>query len=329
MATIAHLIHQWVDLFGAYVKLFVLAIRCRISEQPRRLVVVTLTEHIGDIIACEPVARHVRKEEPHALLVWIVRSEYREIVELYPAIDYVLKIYCLTTWISLRKSRFIDRRVDLHINGRVCPVCRVPLRNNDGEQGIGLNNYFEFGSLLGSFSRAAGLPELDDQPRLQLPRTISDDISALDLVTGYIVVHCRSNEPCKDWSPVRWNDMLDRLQALYSLTVIEIGLESQLRRAESKGYRNLCGRLSILQTAEVIHRAILFVGVDSGPAHLANAVGTPGVVLLGGYRSFKRYNPFTGAYRSGDLAELIYSDGSVNMIEVDSVQKAIERRLAR
>jgi len=47
------------------------------------------------------------------------------------------------------------------------------------------------------------------------------------------------------------------------------------------GVINLCGRLSLTQTAALCRHAALLVGPDSGIAHLAVAVGTPAVVLFG------------------------------------------------
>ena len=42
--------------------------------------------------------------------------------------------------------------------------------------------------------------------------------------------------------------------------------------------------LPIREVAELIRRAAVFVGTDSGPAHLADAVGTPGVILYAPHR---------------------------------------------
>jgi ADP-heptose:LPS heptosyltransferase len=43
---------------------------------------------------------------------------------------------------------------------------------------------------------------------------------------------------------------------------------------------NLCGRLSVRESAAVLSRARLFCGHDSGPLHLAAAVGTPCVAVF-------------------------------------------------
>ncbi len=58
--------------------------------------------------------------------------------------------------------------------------------------------------------------------------------------------------------------------------------------------------LSIRGTAELIRRCTLFVGMDSGPSHLADAVGTPGVILYQdgpGYAAqISKWKPAGGGY---------------------------------
>jgi ADP-heptose:LPS heptosyltransferase len=77
--------------------------------------------------------------------------------------------------------------------------------------------------------------------------------------------------------------------------------------------------LSILETAEVIRRASLFIGVDSGPAHMANAMGTPGVVLLGRYEAFDQYMPYTGRFAREEAARVIQWPEPAREIPVDHV----------
>ena len=58
-----------------------------------------------------------------------------------------------------------------------------------------------------------------------------------------------------------------------------------LRVAEQRPFRDrimvLAGRLTIPQTAGVLAEAALFVGGDSGLAHLAPALNVPAVVMFG------------------------------------------------
>ena len=53
-------------------------IRTLKAEHPARtLCGVLLVEHIGDIIACEPIVGWLRRTVPDALAVWVVRDVYR------------------------------------------------------------------------------------------------------------------------------------------------------------------------------------------------------------------------------------------------------------
>jgi hypothetical protein len=44
-----------------------------------------------DIVATEPIARHVRAMHPQAHIVWAVRDAYREMVEHNPNVDEVCR----------------------------------------------------------------------------------------------------------------------------------------------------------------------------------------------------------------------------------------------
>ena len=60
---------------------------------------------------------------------------------------------------------------------------------------------------------------------------------------------------------------------------------------------------------------------------LANAVGPFGIILLGHYRAFERYMPYSGDYANGAKAELIYEDGPAANITVERVYQALEKLL--
>ncbi|MGD9948925.1 MAG: glycosyltransferase family 9 protein [Desulfobulbus sp.] len=292
----------------------------------RRVVAVSLIEHLGDIVACEPVSRYLRQEEPEAYIVWFTSTPYKEIVAAFDCVDRVKTICCITTWSQLRNLRVFDRVVDLHIDMRVCPQCQIPSHNFDGDTSVTLKNYFQYGSILESFCCAAGIPPLTDQPVLQTSERVRLRVDSLGLEQPYLVIHCRSNELCKDWSADHWNRTVELVLAK-GISVVEVGHRSNLRRTGSPYYRDFCGILSIMETAEVIRRAILFVGIDSGPAHMANAVGTYGLILLGRYRTFERYLPYSGGYADSSNAHIIYSEGGVNAITPCEVFREIERVL--
>lgn len=68
-----------------------------------------------------------------------------------------------------------------------------------------------------------------------------------------------------------------------------------------------------------------FVGIDSGPAHLANAVQTPGVILLGRHGVFRQYMPFTGFYAGSapDVKVVRNLVGDVCDLPVSDIKEAV------
>lgn len=300
--------------------------RCSATQRNQRSIGIGLIEHMGDIVACEPVARYLKRKNPKSRLVWVVKAPYRELIQYNPYVDEVVVVDCLTDWIKLIYHGVYEEFVDLHIEGRICQDCGVPLRKMRGNTNVTGDNYFNYGSLLKSFCIGAGIEPLDDQPCVYIPESVRQTVDQLNLPEKFVIFHCFSNDPNKDWAAGKWHELALRFQKTNGFPIIEIGLSPILR--EGLGRTDLCGHLSILETAEVIRRSSLFVGVDSGPAHLANAVQAHGVVLLGEFNRFKKYNPYTGAYAHGDRATLVHNEnGPAVNLSLDSVFQAVEERL--
>lgn len=91
----------------------------------------------------------------------------------------------------------------------------------------------------------------------------------------------------KDWEPPNWKQFVARLSgALPSWRLVVVGSADEMERAEecASGWRgpivNLCGKLLPRESAAVLENCAVFVGHDSGPMHLASAVGTPCVAIF-------------------------------------------------
>lgn len=302
-------------------------LRTRIQKPTRRIVAISLIENFGDIVACEPVVRYVKEKHPDALILWLVKAPYRDLVAFNPYIDRVLTVGCLTEWIWLSKFNLFDLVVDLHMEGRVCQSCKIPLSKRTGNTKITHDNYYNIGGLLSAFSQSAGLPELTDAPRVYIPESVRQSVDAKRLPKHFVIFHCEAIEECRSWSVEKWKELAERTTSAFGVTVVEVGKNSVLCQFGLGSYVNLCGQLELLETAEVIKRSSLFVGIDSGPAHFANALDVGGIVLLGHYHSFKRYLPYSGNYTDPSKSEIVYGDGPAASIEVERVLAAIKRQL--
>ena len=91
----------------------------------------------------------------------------------------------------------------------------------------------------------------------------------------------------KDWELSNWKELVARISgALPDWRLAIIGSADEADRGVecAKGWRgpvvNLCGALSPRESAAVLEKCEIFVGHDSGPMHLASAVGTPCVAIF-------------------------------------------------
>ena len=91
----------------------------------------------------------------------------------------------------------------------------------------------------------------------------------------------------KDWGVENWRTLLESLQSRYpthGLVLIGAAEDRSEAVEAASSWRgpqvNLCGELTPRETAAVLARALLFLGPDSGPMHLADAVGTPAVIAF-------------------------------------------------
>jgi heptosyltransferase-3 len=308
------------------VRLLWLRIVCSLTNRP--LVVVSLVEHCGDIVACEPVARYLRSQYPNMHLVWVCTGKYVELLRYHPDIDKVAQVTCLTSWLRVRGLKLGHRQIDLQINGRFCLMCRNPIVNQGSHQQITVDNYYNFGALLPAFCLAAGLPALNDSPQFFFPANMPERTDSLNLPERFIVFHCCSNEVTRDWDIKKWHSLKELIAIKFGIPVVEVGLKSIFTESNDSTYINLCGQLSLSETGGVIARSTLFVGVDSGPAHIANAVRCPGVILLGLYNHFANRLPFTGFF-ANDGAIIVRTPEALSSLSVEKVFEAVDMRLSK
>lgn len=294
----------------------------------KELIAIALTEHMGDIVAAQPIAAYIRTLHPKARLVWVTRSPFNELVYAFGIIDRIISVQCITEWARLRDSGIFSQHYDLHVNKRSCPTCKQTIFRKTGNPLIDTENYLRFGTLLAIMCQNAGLPILEAGPELIIPDATIRKIDRIGLPKKFIVLHTRSNESSRDWEVDKWMLLAQRLLDNSDYSLIEIGLSPMLKLGPNR-YLSCCGKFSIIETAEIIRRATLFIGIESGPAHIANAVGTYGVILKGAYRAFPNYFVYSGGYAIGETAFIISAKGAASAITVDETFNAFLNMLRK
>lgn len=113
-----------------------------------------------------------------------------------------------------------------------------------------------------------------------------------------IVLHIGAGTPAKQWPVEHWRELLGRVAIDHHARVVLVGnaRERRLARRILQGRRwpgvlDGTGWLSLDELAALIELADLFVGADSGPAHLAASVDTPVVALFSGTNRAEQWSP--------------------------------------
>jgi heptosyltransferase III len=325
---LAHKVTLWRSYVANKYLLGIKLNQVRSQNSQRRVIVIAQAVHMGDIIACEPVIRDVRKKNPDGFIIFACEKAYRELADSHPEVDYTLPLKCISEWIHFAGFKGFDEVIDLNISGRTCPVCGVPWLKPAGNHGVTLENYYSIGSLLNAFAKSAGIEVSPLTPKVFPRESDMRMVSELDLPKSFVSMHAGSNEAERDLPLETWKSIVRHINERWNLPVAEIGLRPVALTGSKDLNRQLSGRLSILQSAEVIHRSVLYIGCDSGPAHLANAVETYGIIVLGHYRHFQRCMPYTGNYAEGRFCNLLYHNGPAAQMLVERILEAIDQRLA-
>jgi ADP-heptose:LPS heptosyltransferase len=138
-------------------------------------------------------------------------------------------------------------------------------------------------------------------PRLAVPGPARARAAALlrDVGTAPVIgLHASGGRPIKHWHPVRFGEAVGRLAEATRAHVVLTGapddrpLVDGARAGLPSGVNaiDLAGSLDLLTLAAVLERLALFVTGDTGPMHLAAALGVP-VLAVFGLTEPARYGP--------------------------------------
>lgn len=138
---------------------------------------------------------------------------------------------------------------------------------------------------------AVGCATDDERIRLRLPdrarATARRRLAAagIDLDRPWLVLHPGASAPSRRYPAESFAEVArclvaeDGLQVVFTGTAPERALVEAIRRDMGASSTSLVGRLDLAELAAVLERAALLVANNTGPVHVAAAVGTPVVDL--------------------------------------------------
>ncbi len=297
-------------------------------DRPLRLLI-TRADRIGDLVLSTPIFEAVRQKYPEAWIACLAFQENRELIEGQPFLNEVI-LYdksgrersVIGQWSLARRlaKKQFDVVVHLHSTHRMhllTWLADVPVRIGwrrkcawaltyslkDGKkEGLKHEASYNF-DLLAPLNIA--VPQIL-RARVPLSEKCTQSLEELcrqlelEAQRPWVVLSPSASCPSKVWPPERFGELADKIAAAYPVDILVIGappdrplIERLCRRTKTKVY-DLGGRLTLGMLSVLLSRAALLVSNDSGPVHVANAVGTPAISIFGRRQaglSAKRWGP--------------------------------------
>ncbi len=146
---------------------------------------------------------------------------------------------------------------------------------------------------LGLAAHIAKLPYRDVEPVSDIAVSRADEVSAENALQGIkgvrVLFHCGTTWQTKYWTVDGWSKLGSRVCEVFpgSAILLTFGNETERAMAEAiaagiRGTARLVDRMPLKSLVALLKKVDLVVGGDTGPVHLAAAVGTPTVSF---YRS--------------------------------------------
>jgi ADP-heptose:LPS heptosyltransferase len=140
-----------------------------------------------------------------------------------------------------------------------------------------------------------------------------------------IAIHPWTSDPVKQWPIERFRELALKIVTEIDMEVLIIGGPEELQRSAmfnnlDKRIKNLTGKTTLVELASVLKKSKLLISGDSGPVHLACAVGTSVIAL------FRNDIPGKGPKRWGPWGEgsVVIEKKSLSDISVDDVMKVVK-----
>ena len=302
-------------------------------DQVQRVLVVKLRS-IGDTVLSTPSLFALKRFLPNAAIDILLEDWVAPVLEGHPHLDRILTVARGST---ASRARIIPRlranRYDVVYNLHGGSTATMLARASGARHRVGYATY-QYAWLhshiapspLTLWSQAkvhsveqqlgllgwTGVPVTDRPPTLLTVTSKAADNVAGRLValgldqTPFVALHPAAAFATKQWQAQKFARVVDELKRL-SLPVVVITTESEanivseIRTSTDTEVYSLTN-LSLPEITALLSRARLFVGNDSGIAHMAAAVNAPSVVIFGSSNR-AHWSPWTR-----DAAEVVFEE---------------------
>jgi heptosyltransferase I len=293
---------------------------------------------LGDVVMTLPLVRTLQKAFPRAKLHWIVSRPFHTIVEDLSGVELIVidkPRGLLSFWRLYRQMRryefdwLLVPQASMRAN-LVTAVTRAKRKIGFGalhardlqrwfvdevvpaEPEHLVDSFLRFATYVGAREHVLGwdLPLREEE--LARARAQLEGCAGIRLA---VVLAASKVE--RNWPVERYRETLNRLAARWPLSVVLIGgpgeheraLATELRQGLQAPVRDLVGRTDLRQLAALLGQVDALLAPDSGPVHVAQAMGVP-VVGLYAVAPARR----TGPYREPQWTVDVFAEAAATIL---------------
>jgi heptosyltransferase I len=263
---------------------------------------------LGDVTLLLPVVETLKRAAPQARITWITGRFAYQLLEGYPGVEFMVfdKSRGLRAYLDLRRQlhgRRFDALLAMQASWRanfIYPLIEAPIkigfditRARDGQR-LFTSRRIRFARehLLDSFFAFLGALGIEERVlEWNLPITEADRSWAAARVprgdAPVLAVNPGASKAEREWPVERLIEVIRVAQSRWGTQTIltggpgarELAAGATIMNAVSTGVTNLIGATTPKKLAAILARADCLLAPDTGPVHLAGAVGTPVVGL--------------------------------------------------
>ncbi len=293
---------------------------------------------IGDCILTMPLACALRRQFPGAFIAWAVQGASAPLVEEHPAVDLAIRISKpelrspLGPW-QLRK-RLRAQKFDLALDpqgltksalvswlsgarrriGFARPVGREisPWLQTDLVRSCQPHVVDRYLELLGPLGVKAGQAEFSFPTDAASRYKLAPFLDQQRLQNGFAVVNPGAGWDSKLWPAERYAEVARHLAIAHRLPTVIVWAGDREQTwgkeiaAGAGGHAILAPKTTLLELGELLRSSRLFIGSDTGPIHMAAAVGVPCIGIYGPTRP-EECGPYGPGHRT---VQAFYQSGS-------------------
>ncbi|MEM9941204.1 MAG: glycosyltransferase family 9 protein [Planctomycetota bacterium] len=286
-----------------------------VSKKPLRILITRLSA-IGDTVLTLPVLTTLRNAIPDAFIAWAVESPANQFLELHPDLDEVIRIPKSwykkpSNWLEMRK-RLQTYRFDVSIDPQGITKSamlgwlsgapkRIGIQGKWGREITPwLNNHLVSTQSPHIVKRSVELlsalhiDQVDlEALKFDLPPcskscdSVAQKLDEIGIGQHYCMINPGGGWPSRQWEMERWGSVASYVYRHHHLKSLIVWAGPKERQMAERIHNFdpsaslISPATSLLELAVVAQRSQFVLSGDTGPLHIASAMGTPCIGLYG------------------------------------------------